>query len=70
MKFRKNQRQGRFQRRSTDDRKDRFKRRENTADGKKSKVDLSQIKCYKCQKMGHFANECGRLVMTKGRAKH
>jgi hypothetical protein len=27
-------------------------------DGKKAPPDIATIKCYTCQKMGHYANEC------------
>src|SRR5207245_7437815 len=36
---------------------------------KKTLIDKSKIKCYKCNIMGHFANECRSKDMGKGKGK-
>src|SRR5947208_484677 len=36
---------------------------------KKTLIDKSKIKCYKCNIMGHFANECRSKDNGKGKGK-
>lgn len=56
MKYRKFRKQGNFQKKSGEsENRERYKKREDR-DGKT--FDKSKVKCYKCNKMGHFATEC------------
>ena len=57
-----------FQKRSPDERRDRFKKK-HIADEKKGKADLSKIKCYKCQKMRHYATDSTKTGDDKGKSK-
>ena len=49
MKFRRAAWQRNFQKRSSDIEKGRYKRKDNN-NGEKGKIDLSKVKCYKCEK--------------------
>lgn len=68
MKFRRAQKQGNSQNRTSDIGKDRYKMKDNN-DGKKGNTDLSKIKCYKYDKMGHFATDCINANNDKDKSK-
>ena len=69
MKFRRQRRKENFTKKfSTSEGKERFKKREGK-DYKADKVDKSKIKCFNCDGVGHYANECRKPKASKGNSK-
>ena len=69
MKFRRQRRKENYTKRSsTSEGKERFKKREGK-DNKADKLDKSNIKCFNCDGIGHYANECRKPKAIKGNSK-
>ena len=64
MKFRRDKKQGKFQKKSFNTDREGFKKKE----GKSSKLDMSKVKCYNCDGMGHFATECKKAKAGQRKA--
>ena len=39
-------------------------------DSKTEKLDKSKVRCYNCDGMGHFANECKKAKKQPGKSTH
>lgn len=65
MKYKNSRRQSKFIKRSYDAGKDMYKKRDDT-DSKRRKVDMTQVKCYNCDKVEHFAADCKKTKKSKG----
>ena len=69
MKFRRQRRKENFTKKfSKFEEKERLKKRE-WKDFTVDKVDKSKIKCFNCDGMGHYANECRKIKANKGSGK-
>ena len=69
MKFRRHRRKENYTKKSsTSERKERFKKREGK-DYKDDRLDKSKIKCFNCDGIGHYANECRKPKASKGNSK-
>ena len=69
MKFRRQRRKENFTKKfSKSEGKERLKKREGK-DYKADKVDKSKIKCFNCDGIGHYANECRKPKASKGSGK-
>ena len=69
MKFRRQRMKVNFTKKfSKSEGKERFKKREGK-DFKADKVDKSKIKCFNCDGIGHYTNECRKPKANKGSGK-
>ena len=69
MKFRKQRKDGRsFRKAGKSGNAERFKKTEGR-EQKASGIDKSKVKCYNCDRMGHFAADCTRAKSNKGQGK-
>ena len=69
MKFRRQRRKENYTKKSSTSKgKDRFKKRERK-DYKADRLDKSKIKCFNCDGIGHYANECRKPKTSKGNSK-
>ena len=69
MKFRRQRRKENYTKKSsTSEGKERFKKREGK-DYKADRLDKSKIKCFNCDGIGHYANECRKPKASKGNSK-
>ena len=64
MKFRRDKKQGKFQKKSFNTDREGYKKKE----GKSGKLDMSKVKCYNCDGMGHFATECKKTKAGQRKA--
>ena len=69
MKFRRQRRKENYTKKSsTSEGKDKFKKREGK-NYKADRLDKSKIKCFNCDGIGHYANECRKPKTSKGNSK-
>ena len=69
MKFRKQRRRENYTKKSSTSKgKERFKKREGK-DNKADRLDKSKIKCFNCDGIGHYANECRNPKASRGNSK-
>ena len=69
MKFIKQRRTGRpFRRNGKSEDAERFKKKESKEE-KAGTMDKSKVKCYNCDKMGHFVADYKRAKNTKNQGK-